>query len=171
MRQLQKLFCVVVNSLTAGDCPFLNADTATIGTGLDNQRIAFFFNADHLTQQTANGSDLITDLLLFTDFLLGLFLVVLGTDHQEIHHQDHDRKRNDHRPNGSLLRCICRQSNKIRNHKYFILSLSGIFPNSYDVNYTKLFPFMQEVICISWKIHSIFTFLQMCVSNTPRYFC
>ena len=74
-----------------------DADLSTVAARLDNAGL--FFDADDLSDDTAYGSDLVTDCEVvshISDLLILLFLLTRGNDHKYDHYTD-DKHHREHR--------------------------------------------------------------------------
>ena len=94
MKLVDGILCLNVNT---ADRALEDADLCAVTAGLDNAGL--FLDADDLTDDAADGCDLITNVEIVThigDLLILLFLLAGGNDHENDHNaddKDHGEKR------------------------------------------------------------------------------
>ena len=80
-----------------------NADLGTVAAGFENQ--SFILYADDLADNAADGRDLVAHLQSISHGSSFLFLLFLGTDHQEVEYCEHDNEHDDGHQSAAAVGC------------------------------------------------------------------
>ena len=107
------ILCLNVN---AADRALENADLCAVAAGLDHAGL--FLDADDLTDDTANGCDLVANLKIVSHCRDLLFLLLLRTDPEEIEGYENDSQHNEGNPHGATARGILGEHKSCVKHGY-----------------------------------------------------
>ena len=88
-----RLLSVLSFYVNVADSAFEYADLCSVAAGLKNE--SFFLYADDLSDDTADGRDLIADLKIVAHIVLFLLLLLLRPYHKEIHCHEHNKDHAD----------------------------------------------------------------------------
>ena len=116
------VFCLHVNATDRG---FEDADLGALVAGFDHA--GFFFDAHDLTDNAADGGDLVANRQIISHGVVFLLLLLLGTNAKEIENGKHHNEHQDHHQRSTGASSVAARSGVQCNNQIHVIASISYF--------------------------------------------